>query len=113
MKSNCQYLTSKEFELMKIFWASRRPLSNKDIIELSDGRTWSINSLHPILNKLIKKGYIKVVGKIKATKVNARLFSPSINLENHMAWLVSGIISKNSDAFQSSKFITALESYVK
>ena len=62
------HLTSKEFEIMKIFWQYDKPLTAAEIIDLSKEKTWSFNSLYPLLNKLLKKQFIKVVGNIRTVK---------------------------------------------
>ena len=47
-------LTSKEFEIMKIFWQYDKPLTAAEIMKLSQEKTWSFNSLYPLLNQLLK-----------------------------------------------------------
>ncbi len=55
------HLTSKEFEIMKIFWQYDKPLTAAEIIDLSKEKTWSFNSLYPLLNKLLKNGKSKKI----------------------------------------------------
>ena len=74
------HLTSKEFEIMKIFWQYDRPLTAAEIIHLSKEKTWSFNSLYPLLNKLLKKQFIKVVGNIRTVKAPSRIFTANISL---------------------------------
>ncbi len=74
------HLTSKEFEIMKIFWQYDRPLTAAEIIHLSKEKTWSYNSLYPLLNKLLKKQFIKVVGNIRTVKAPSRIFTANISL---------------------------------
>ena len=57
-------LTSKEFEIMK----------------LSQEKTWSFNSLYPLLNQLLKKQYIKVAGNVRTVKAPSRVFTANISL---------------------------------
>ena len=74
------HLTSKEFEIMKIFWQYNKPRTAAEIIDLSKKKTWSFNSLYPLLNKLLKKQFIKVVGNIRTVKAPSRIFTANISL---------------------------------
>ena len=64
-RKRATYLTSKEYELMKILWTAEKPLLLSDIIE----RTEDIakNTLNPMISKLIDRKYIKVVGNLKCS----------------------------------------------
>ena len=64
-RKRATYLTSKEYELMKILWTAEKPLLLSDIIE----RTEDIakNTLNPMISKLIDRKYIKVVGNLKVS----------------------------------------------
>lgn len=74
----CTYLTSKEFEIMKIFWQYDKPITAAEIVKLSTAKTWSLNSLYPLLNKLLSKGFIEVIGNIRSTKAPMRIFATKI-----------------------------------
>ena len=65
------HLTSKEYD---------KPLTAAEIIDLSKEKTWSFNSLYPLLNKLLKKQFIKVVGNIRTVKAPSRIFTANISL---------------------------------
>ena len=63
--------TENELQVMQILWNAKTDLSRKDIIEQSPNRTWKDNSIHVLLNSLMKKGAVKVVGMQPAGKVYA------------------------------------------
>ena len=73
-------LTSKEFEIMKIFWQYDKPLTAAEIMKLAPEKTWSFNSLYPLVNQLLKKQYIKVAGNVRTVKAPSRVFTANISL---------------------------------
>lgn len=73
------HLTSKEFEIMKIFWKLDKPLTASEVENFSEVKTWSLNSLYPLLNNLLKKGFLQVVGNVRSVKAPTRIFSYKIS----------------------------------
>lgn len=95
MKS-VSYLTEKEYELMKILWASEGPLSVSDILDKKTNDSFSQASLHPLINSLLDKGFIEIVGKVQKTKTRSRLFSVKLTYEEYVAMQLQEI-NKNSN----------------
>lgn len=77
--------TENELQVMQILWNAKTDLSRKDIIEQSPNRTWKDNSIHVLLNSLMKKGAVKVVGMQPAGKVYARTFAADISQEEYLS----------------------------
>ncbi len=77
------YLTNKEYQIMKILWNSEKPLLVSDI--LAKAENIAENSLHPMINSLIKKNYIKIVGNVKVSKTNSRLYAANISIDEYAA----------------------------
>ena len=48
-------LTKSELEVMNVMWKAERPLSRADILNLSEDKTWKDNSIHILLNGMLKK----------------------------------------------------------
>ena len=48
-------LTKSELEVMNVLWKAERPLSRSEIIEQSTDKTWKDNSIHILLNGMLKK----------------------------------------------------------
>lgn len=84
-----QLSTKNEVEILKILWQSELPLTSSGIIEQSVGKSWQDRSIHSILNNLLDKKEIKVVGKIPAGKNYARQFAPAITEEEYLAKQIS------------------------
>ena len=83
MKKN--RLTPRELDVMEILWKHDEPLPacdiQKDIPELS------VNSVLPILKRLLNKEYIHIADYSQRNKALMREFSPTISKEQYMASL--------------------------
>ena len=73
-------LTKSELEVMTVLWKAERPLSRGDILSLSKDKTWKDNSIHILLNGMLKKGAIKEDGFARSGKVWGRLYAPAIGI---------------------------------
>lgn len=80
MKENIKF-TKAEEQVMELLWKSKEPLSASDIIRLSVDRTWKPSYIHLMLNSLLKKEVIKVVGLRRTVKNYARTFTPVMSKE--------------------------------
>lgn len=78
---NKMHLTRKEFEIMKILWEDDNP---KLISEIhTSAKNIADNSLHPMIKKLIEKGFINVTGNVKVVKTSSRLYSAAISIDEY------------------------------
>jgi BlaI family penicillinase repressor len=73
-------LTKSELEIMNVLWKAERPLSRAEILELSSDKTWKDNSIHILLNGMLKKGAIQGDGFVRSGKVWGRLYAPTIGM---------------------------------
>ena len=73
-------LTKSELEIMNVLWKAERPLSRAEILELSSDKTWKDNSIHILLNGMLKKGAIEGDGFVRSGKVWGRLYAPTIGM---------------------------------
>ena len=76
-------LTKSEVEIMEVLWKEGKPLTSSDIINLSENRTWKKSYVHLLLNSLLSKDMIAVVGFVKTTKNYARTFDVKISKEEY------------------------------
>lgn len=80
MAKDKKFLTDKELEFMLVVWEDdNSPKTSVQIAELAKKRSWSKNSLYAMINSLLDKGFIEVVGKVRCTKVNGRLYAAKIS----------------------------------
>lgn len=79
------HITKSELEILGVLWKADRPLSRSDILELSSNKTWKDNSIHILLNGMLKKRVIKESGFTRSGKVWGRLYAPAITVEEYYA----------------------------
>lgn len=119
-------LTKKEYQIMKVLWNSDKPLLVSDILSMTDNI--AENSVHPMINSLIKKGYIKVVGSMKVSKTNSRLYIANITVDEYAAIELNEIFdstgkspdisnllmyfSKHRKKKQNENFINQLQEFI-
>lgn len=78
-------LTKSEMEIMNVLWKAGRPLSRGEILALSTDKTWQDNSIHILLNGMLKKEAIRPGGFIRSGKVWARQYEPNVTMEEYYA----------------------------
>ena len=78
-------LTKSEMEIMNVLWKAGRPLTRGEILELSTDKTWQDNSIHILLNGMLKKDAIRPSGFVRSGKVWARQYEPNISIEDYFA----------------------------
>ncbi len=78
-------LTNKELELMRLLWDAGEPLSRKGILDRAEGKkfSWSPNSLHIIINGLLKKQAIRVAGIAQDSRSLGRTYEPTITQQEY------------------------------
>ena len=76
-------LTKSELEIMNLLWRENRPLSRGQILELSGDKSWKDNSVHILLNGMLKKEAIHEEGFVRSGKVWGRLYAPSVDIGSY------------------------------
>lgn len=104
MAKESSYLTSKEYELMKVLWDSERPLLISDILAAT--KNIAENSLHPMINSLMKKGYVKVVGNMKVARTQSRLYAPAFTIDEYAAQQLNSIFKTTGKSMNVSGLLT-------
>lgn len=79
------HITKSELEILNVLWKAGVPLSRADILEQSTEKTWKDNSIHILLNGMLKKGIIHEAGFKRSGKVWGRLYEPAITVEDYYA----------------------------
>lgn len=111
-------LTNSELAVMEVLWQAEKELSSAEIIERSKDAGWKKSYIHLMLNSLLDKGMIEVVGFVKRTKNYARAFKPKISkaeyvlhqAENKCGYeeLVKAIAARVGSAEELDKLIAIL-----
>ncbi|MFR3345691.1 MAG: BlaI/MecI/CopY family transcriptional regulator [Anaerobutyricum sp.] len=72
-----QHLTKSELAIMEVMWEQEEALTATEIIKASGDKEWKNSSVHLLVNALLEKKFIEVVGFKKTTKNYARTFKPT------------------------------------
>lgn len=117
-------LTKSERQIMELLWKVDTPLTATEIVNLSIERSWKSSYIHLLLNSLIKKRMIEVIGMKQTTKNFARTFQARLSKEeylvvamnnqqplspNSLPYLVSTLINKTED----NQLISDLEEIIQ
>lgn len=82
------FLTDKQLKIMQILWDSCTPMT---ILEISPKVDLSISSLSNMMNLLIEKGFIEIVGIEKVNGHYPRKFAPTYSKEEYAAKLLKAL----------------------
>lgn len=76
-------LTKSEEEIMYLLWTVNEPLTSSEIVARSLDKTWKKSYINLLINSLLGKEMIKVVGVKQMTKNYARTFVPTMTREQY------------------------------
>ena len=97
-------LTRNEIEVMDVFWGVGRPLSRAELLNLSVDKSWQSNSVHILLNSLLKKGALREAGFVRSGKTYGRTFEAVLTCEEYYASSIQ--VTKNKPSLTG--LLTAL-----
>ena len=103
MAKKNEHLTKKEHEIMKILWTSEKPMLISEIH--SSVKNVAGNSVHPMINNLINKGYIKVMGNVRVVKTPSRLYAPAVTVDEYVAIQFSEVFRENGKPLAFTGFL--------
>jgi len=69
-----QTLSSNELAVLRVLWDEGIPLSRPELLKKIPDINWNPNSIHVVLNNLIKKGYIAVDGMVRCGQSYGRTY---------------------------------------
>ena len=78
-------LPESELELMMIIWQAGRAMTRPEILEALPDKDWNPNSIHLILNNMIKKGVLQVVGVARCGRGYGRTYAPTLSQTEYAA----------------------------
>lgn len=99
-------LTEREYEIMQILWQNSKPMLASEIMKAADNT--SNNSVHHILNKLMEKELVKVVGNVKIVKSQSRLYAPAISVVEYVAVQSGEIFKSTTKKFELKNYLLCL-----
>lgn len=78
-------LTKCEQEMMEVFWAAGKPLSQPELLAQAGEKSWKNSSVYILLNGLLEKEMLREVGFVRSGKAYARTFAPALSYEEYCA----------------------------
>ncbi len=88
-------LSTNESAILRVLWATDRPLTRREILDLCPTLTCQKRTAFVLLNNLQQKGLIKVTGHICDGKRHARLFEPCMSQAAFLASTISDQLPKS------------------
>lgn len=70
---------------MQLLWKEKNGLSRPEILSRLEGKNWNPNSIHQVLNSMMKKGVLRVDGIARCGKVYGRMYSPTMTQQEFLA----------------------------
>lgn len=99
-------LTEKEYEIMTILWKNKKPLLASYIGKSSNNI--SSNSVHHLLNNLMRKGLVKVAGSIRVVKSQSRLYAPAMSIVEYFTIQSIQMFKETSNKFDLKSYLYCL-----
>ena len=80
-------LSDNELAIMRVLWESEGPLSRPEILDGLTDMDWNPNSIHMVLNNLIKKKFVAIDGIVPCGQSYGRAYSAVKTQEEYAAEL--------------------------
>ena len=109
-------LTKSEEEIMYLLWDLDEPLTSSEIVKKAVNKTWKKSYINLLINSLLKKDMIKVVGVKQMTKNYARTFVPTMTKDAYAIKQISDrptLFSELIEKTESSDVFDELEALLK
>ena len=68
-------LSDNELAVLRTLWSADSPLSRPEILERIPNNNWNPNSIHLVLNNLLKKGFIRIEGIARCGQSYGRTYT--------------------------------------
>lgn len=78
-------LSETELDILQLLWRQGCALSRPEILEGLQNKEWNPNSIHQVLNSMMKKGVLEVEGLVRCGKIYGRTYGPSITRQQFLA----------------------------
>ena len=78
-------LSETELDIMQLLWKEKNGLSRPEILSRLEDKAWNPNSIHQVLNSMMKKGVLQVDGMARCGKVYGRTYTPTMTQQEFLA----------------------------
>ncbi len=72
-------MTQHETEMMELLWDNPEGMTHIEMIENARERSWRDSTAHLLINGLLAKKMIQVIGKRPSGRRHSRIFAPAIS----------------------------------
>lgn len=103
-------LSDNELAVLRALWSADTPLSRPEILERISNNKWNPNSIHLVLNNLIKKGYIRIEGMARCGQSYGRTYSATKSQGEYAASLALNAIP---DSVEEESILDVMSAMVK
>ena len=69
-------LSSNELAVLNALWDAERPLTRSEMLQSIHKTDWNPNSIHMVLNNLIRKGFVQVGETVRCGQNYGRTYFP-------------------------------------
>lgn len=104
-----EHLTKKEHEIMTIIWSNDRPMPISEIA--AQTKTVAPNSMHPMINSLLAKNYIRIAGNVKMVKTNSRLYASAITVDEYVSSQIVDIYKTSRKQMDMAQLMACFVKY--
>lgn len=111
LKKKRDALSKRELDVMNILWGEGKPLIASEIPSRQPGL--SVNTVQPVLKKLLERDFIKVAEIVQSGTVLSRSYVPTITPEEYAVSYVSTQIHSFDKLISDSRFFISLFHDVK
>lgn len=101
-------LSDTEMDIMQLLWQENVALSRPEILAHLEGKEWNPNSIHQVLNSMMKKGVLKIDGIARCGKGYGRTYFPTMTREEYLARRAEEILPDMTPGQRLTAMVTAL-----
>ena len=101
-------LSETELDIMQILWEEEEALSRPEILSKMPDKDWNPNSIHQVLNSMMKKNVLKVAGMVRCGRVYGRTYAPNITRQDLINADVARILPHSTVNEQALGVLAAL-----
>lgn len=77
-------LSETELDILQLLWKEKNGLSRPEILSRLANKEWNPNSIHQVLNSMMKKGVLQVDGMVQCGKIYGRTYSPTLTQQEFL-----------------------------
>ena len=101
-------LSSNELAVLTALWSVDRPLARTEILQRIKKKDWNPNSIHMVLNNLIKKGFVQVGETVRCGQNYGRTYYLLKTKDECIAGLTEDILPDASVEERALAFMSAM-----